>query len=120
MAAAIRDDNPVVFFEDRMLYNLRDAVPDGDHLVPIGSAAVKREGRDVTIIARGRMVHIALAAAELLVNENISVEVVDPRSLVPLDIDTLVDLGEEDLARHRRRRRLPAIRRHRRDRRDHR
>jgi len=89
MAAAIRDDGPVVFFEDRMLHNLRDAVPDGDHVVPIGSAEVKREGRDVTLIAIGRMVHTALAAAELLAKEGISAEVVDPRSLVPLDLNTL-------------------------------
>jgi pyruvate dehydrogenase E1 component beta subunit len=90
MAAAIRDDGPVVFFEDRMLYNLRDAVPDGDYVVPIGSAEIKRTGRDVTIIAIGRMVHMALAAAELLEKNNISAEVIDPRSLVPLDVDTLV------------------------------
>jgi pyruvate/2-oxoglutarate/acetoin dehydrogenase E1 component len=90
MAAAIRDDGPVVFFEDRMLYNLRDAVPVGDYVVPIGSAEVKRMGRDVTIIATGRMVHMALAAAELLAKEEISAEVIDLRSLVPLDIDTLV------------------------------
>jgi pyruvate dehydrogenase E1 component beta subunit len=90
MAAAIRDDGPVVYFEDRMLYNLRDAVPDGDHVVPIGSADVKCTGHDVTIIATGRMVHTALAAAELLAKEEISAEVVDPRSLVPLDLDTLV------------------------------
>jgi pyruvate/2-oxoglutarate/acetoin dehydrogenase E1 component len=91
MAAAIRDDNPVVFFEDRMLYNLRDAVPDGDHVVPIGSAAIKREGRDVTIIAVSRMLHTALAAADMLAKEDISAEVVDPRSLVPLDVETLVE-----------------------------
>jgi pyruvate/2-oxoglutarate/acetoin dehydrogenase E1 component len=90
MAAAIRDDSPVVFFEDRMLYNLREAVPEGDHLLPIGRAAVKREGRDVTIIAVSRMVHVALAAADLLAKEDISAEVVDPRSLVPLDVETLV------------------------------
>jgi pyruvate dehydrogenase E1 component beta subunit len=90
MAAAIRDDGPVVFFEDRMLYNLRDAVPDGDYVVPIGSADIKRKGRDVTIIATGRMVHMALAAAELLAKEEILAEVIDPRSLVPLDVDTLV------------------------------
>jgi pyruvate/2-oxoglutarate/acetoin dehydrogenase E1 component len=90
MAAAIRDDSPVVFFEDRMLYNLRDAVPEDGHLVPIGSAAIKREGRDVTIIAVSRMLHTALAAADLLAKEDISAEVVDPRSLVPLDIETLV------------------------------
>jgi pyruvate/2-oxoglutarate/acetoin dehydrogenase E1 component len=90
MATAIRDDSPVVFFEDRMLYNLRDAVPEDGHLVPIGSAAIKREGRDVTIIAVSRMLHTALAAADLLAKEDISAEVVDPRSLVPLDIETLV------------------------------
>jgi pyruvate dehydrogenase E1 component beta subunit len=90
MAAAIRDDNPVVFFEDRMLYNMRGDVPDGEHVVPIGRADVKREGRDVSIIAISRMVHTALAAAELLAKDDISAEVLDPRSLVPLDIDALV------------------------------
>ena len=90
MVAAIRDDNPVLFFEDRMLYNLRGDVPEGDYFVPIGSADVKREGSDVTIIATSRMVHTALAAADLLVKDGISAEVVDPRSLVPLDIATLV------------------------------
>lgn len=90
MAAAIRDDGPVMFFEDRMLYNLRDAVPDGDYVVPIGSAEIKRAGRDVTIVATGRLVHTALAAAELLAQEDIAAEVIDPRSLVPLDVDALV------------------------------
>lgn len=90
MAAAIRDDGPVVFFEDRMLYNLRAAVPEGDHIVRIGRADVKREGRDVTLIAVSRMVHVALAAAALLAEQDISAEVVDPRSLVPLDVETLV------------------------------
>jgi pyruvate dehydrogenase E1 component beta subunit len=90
MAAAIRDDNPVVFFEDRMLYNMRGDVPDRDHIVPIGRADVKREGRDVSIIAISRMVHTALAVAELLAKDDISAEVLDPRSLVPLDIDALV------------------------------
>lgn len=90
MAAAIRDDNPVVFFEDRMLYNMRGDVPDGEHVVPIGRADVKREGRDISIIAISRMVHTALAAAELLAKDDISAEVLDPRSLMPLDIDALV------------------------------
>jgi pyruvate dehydrogenase E1 component beta subunit len=91
MAAAIRDDNPVVFFEDRMLYNLRGAVPAGDHLVPLGLADVKRTGTDVTVVATSRMVQVALAAAELLAQEDLSVEVVDPRTLVPLDVATLVE-----------------------------
>jgi len=90
MAAAIRDDSPVLFFEDRMLYNQREPVPEGDHLVPIGRAAIKREGRDVTIIAISRMVQTALAAADLLARDDISAEVVDPRSLVPLDVATFV------------------------------
>jgi pyruvate dehydrogenase E1 component beta subunit len=90
MAAAIRDDNPVVFVEDRMLYNQRGDVPEGDHVVPLGVADVKRSGSDVTVIATSRMVQVALAAAELLAGEGISVEVVDPRSLVPLDVATLV------------------------------
>ena len=90
MAAAIRDDNPVVFFEDRMLYTMRGDVPEGDYLVPIGQADVKRQGHDVSIIATSRMVRVALAAAELLAEEDISAEVVDPRSLVPLDVETLV------------------------------
>jgi pyruvate dehydrogenase E1 component beta subunit len=91
MAAAIRDDNPVVFFEDRMLYNVSGEVPEGEHLVPIGQADVKRPGSDVTIIAVSRMVQVALAAADLLAQQGISAEVVDPRSLVPLDLDALTD-----------------------------
>ena len=91
MLAAIRDDNPVVFFEDRMLYNLRGAVPEGDAIVPIGKADIKRRGDDVTIIATSRMVHVALRAAELLAQEGISAEIADPRSLVPLDVETLVE-----------------------------
>lgn len=90
MTAAIRDDNPVVFFEDRMLYNYGAEVPEGEHVVPIGVAEVKRAGSDVTIVALSRMVRVALAAADLLAADGISAEVVDPRSLVPLDIDTLV------------------------------
>ena len=91
MAAAIRDDNPVVYFEDRTLYTLRGDVPEGDHFVPIGVAEVKRAGEDVTIVATSRMVQVALAAAELLAADGISAEVVDPRSLVPLDVATLVE-----------------------------
>jgi len=66
-------------------------VPEGDHVLPIGSAEIKRSGHDVTIIATGRMVQTALAAAELMAREEISAEVVDPRSLVPLDVERLVD-----------------------------
>ncbi len=87
---AVRDNNPVLFMEDRMTYNLAEAAPDGDHLVPFGSAVVKREGRDVTLIAISRMVHVALAAAARLEERGISAEVIDPRTLVPLDTDALV------------------------------
>lgn len=90
MAAAIRDDNPVVFFEDRMLYTQKGPVPEGELVLPIGLAEVKRPGTDVTIIALSRMVQVALDAAEALAAEGISAEVVDPRSLVPLDLPTLV------------------------------
>jgi pyruvate dehydrogenase E1 component beta subunit len=90
MIAAIRDDNPVMFFEDRLLYNLRGDVADDDEAVPIGRADVKRAGEDVTIVATSRMVQVALAAADLLAQQQISAEVVDPRSLVPLDTETLV------------------------------
>ena len=92
MAAAIRDGGPVVYIEDRMLYNLREAVPDGDYVVPIGVADVKRPGHDVTIVAISRMLKVALAAADLLARDGISAEVIDPRTLVPLDIDTIVEL----------------------------
>jgi pyruvate/2-oxoglutarate/acetoin dehydrogenase E1 component len=91
MKAAIRDDNPVVFFEDRMTYNIKGDVPEGDGLVPLGKADVKRKGRDVTLVAVSRMVQVALKAADILAAEGIEAEVVDPRTLVPLDTDTLVE-----------------------------
>jgi acetoin:2,6-dichlorophenolindophenol oxidoreductase subunit beta len=91
MTAAVRDDGPVVFFEDRMLYNLRGEVAEGEHVVPIGSAEVKRAGRDVTVIATSRLVQVVLAAADLLARDGISAEVIDPRTLVPLDIDIIVE-----------------------------
>lgn len=90
LKTAIRDDDPVLVFEPRGLYRLAGPVPDGEHLVPLGRADVKRPGRDVTVIATARMVHLALEAAEALAAEGISVEVIDPRSLVPLDREALV------------------------------
>jgi pyruvate dehydrogenase E1 component beta subunit len=88
--SSVRDNNPVVFFIDRMIYNLKGEVPEGEYSVPLGRADIKREGNDVTIIAVSRMVHVALKAAADLDEHGISVEVIDPRSLVPLDIDTIV------------------------------
>ena len=90
LKSAIRDDNPVVIFEDKMMYTVKGLVPDGEHVVPIGLADVKREGEDVTVIATSSMVQVALAAAEELERDGVSVEVVDPRTIAPLDRATLV------------------------------
>ena len=90
LKSAIRDDNPVVIFEDKMMYTVKGLVPDGDHLVPLGLADVKRAGEDVTIIATSSMVQVALTAADELERDGVSVEVVDPRTIAPLDRATLV------------------------------
>ena len=89
LKAAIRDDNPVVFVEHRGLYWTRGQVPEGEHLVPIGKAAVAREGEALTIVATAKMLPIALEAAEEL-SSGISVEVIDPRTVSPLDVETIV------------------------------
>jgi pyruvate dehydrogenase E1 component beta subunit len=91
LIAAIRDNDPVLFFEHMKLYGRKDAVPEEPYTVPLGSAKVVREGADVTIVATAFMVVQALTAAELLATEGISVEVVDPRTLSPLDIATIVE-----------------------------
>src|ERR671926_90711 len=88
--SAIYDDNPVVFFEHRTLYGIKEGVPDELDPIPIGKARVHRQGEDVTVIATGRLVHEALAAAEEAEQEGISVEGVDPRTLQPLDEEALV------------------------------
>jgi pyruvate/2-oxoglutarate/acetoin dehydrogenase E1 component len=90
LLSAIRDDNPVVFVEHKLLYRTKGPVPEAGPAVPLGVADVKREGSDVTIIATGVMVPRALAAAATLADERISAEVVDPRTLRPLDTGTLV------------------------------
>jgi pyruvate/2-oxoglutarate/acetoin dehydrogenase E1 component len=89
--AAIRDDDPVLIFEDRLLYSRKGPVPDGDEVIALGSASIKRPGRDLTIIAIGRMVHVALEGADILAREGIEAEVIDPRTLVPLDTEALVE-----------------------------
>jgi pyruvate dehydrogenase E1 component beta subunit len=91
MAAAIREDNPVVYLHSYMLTLDKGEVPDGEYVVPLGVADVKRAGTDVTIVAIGWMVKKALAAAERLAADNISTEVVDPRTLAPLDVTTIVN-----------------------------
>src|SRR3954454_6181892 len=89
--SSIYDDNTVVFFEHRTLYPIKGEVPEELEPIPLGKARVHREGEDVTVIATGRLVHESLAAAEEAEKEGISVEVVDPRTLLPLDEETLVD-----------------------------
>jgi pyruvate dehydrogenase E1 component beta subunit len=86
---AIRDDNPVVFLEHKMLYAMEGEVPEGDYTIAFGQADIKREGKDVTVVATANMVHTALRAAEKLAADGISLEVVDPRSLSPLDGETI-------------------------------
>src|SRR6266496_3884596 len=83
--SAIYDDNPVMFFEHRTLYGIKEEVPESLEPIPIGQGRVHREGEDVTVVATGRLVHEALAAAETAGGEGISVEVWDPRTLLPLD-----------------------------------
>jgi pyruvate dehydrogenase E1 component beta subunit len=90
LKSAIRDNNPVLVFEHMGLGRSREAVPEEEYLVPLGKGAIKREGKDVTVIAIGLMVSKALAAAKTLEKDGISIEVVDPRTLVPLDEDIIL------------------------------
>ncbi len=90
LAAAIRDDDPVIFFEHKMLYGITGEVPAGEYVVPLGKADIKRAGSRVTVVAIGRMVALALEAAESLSAEGVDVEVVDPRTLSPLDEETIL------------------------------
>jgi pyruvate/2-oxoglutarate/acetoin dehydrogenase E1 component len=91
MAAAVRDDNPVVFFDHKKLYALKEDVPDGEIVDTLGTAVVRHPGSDVTIVALAAMVHVALEAAERLADSGISAEVIDLRSLVPLDTRTILE-----------------------------
>jgi pyruvate/2-oxoglutarate/acetoin dehydrogenase E1 component len=89
LKTAIRDDNPVMFIEHKLLYPVQGPVPEEEYLIPFGQADIKRAGSDVTVVATSRMVHRALAAAEKLAPDGIDVEVIDPRTLNPLDEETL-------------------------------
>jgi pyruvate dehydrogenase E1 component beta subunit len=89
LKTAIRDNSPVISFESGRLMTSKGQVPDEDYAIPLGKADVKREGTDVTVVALAWLVHEALAAAETLVGEGVSVEVVDPRTLVPLDAEAI-------------------------------
>ena len=89
LISSIRDQNPVCFVEHKLLYKSKGEVPDEEYTIPLGVADIKKEGTDITVVSSGIMVHKSLEAAEILAGEGISVEVVDPRTLKPLDVDTI-------------------------------
>ena len=91
LKAAIRDNNPVLFFEHLMLYDVKGDVPEGEYIVPLGKADIKKEGKDVTVVAISEMVQKVLRVASKMEEKGISVEVIDPISLVPLDMDTIIN-----------------------------
>jgi pyruvate dehydrogenase E1 component beta subunit len=91
LKSAIRDDNPVIFMENEVLYNLKGEVPEEEFTIPLGQADIKRPGKDVTIVAWSRSTQFALQAAELLAKDGVEAEVVDPRTLRPLDEDLIFD-----------------------------
>ena len=95
LKSAIRSDNPVCFFEHKALYRMKGAVPEEEYTVPLDRAAIPRAGNDVTVIAWGRMVSVALEVASTLEERDISIEVVDPRGLRPLDLDTILSSVEK-------------------------
>jgi pyruvate dehydrogenase E1 component beta subunit len=91
LISAIRDPDPVIFFEHKFLFGLNGEVPEGDYTVPLGVADIKRPGKDLTVVAMGRMVHIALEAAEKLSKDRMDLEVIDLRTLSPLDHKTVLE-----------------------------
>jgi pyruvate/2-oxoglutarate/acetoin dehydrogenase E1 component len=95
LKTAIRDENPVIFFEDKMMYQLKGPVPEGDYTIPFGVADIKREGTDITIVATSSMVQVALAAADQLAALDISAEVIDPRTTYPLDKQTMIESAKK-------------------------
>lgn len=95
LKSAIRDNNPVVIFEDKMMYKMKGSVPADDYVVPFGVADVKRVGEDITLVGTSSMVQVALGAADLLAKAGISAEVIDPRSIWPLDEKTLIDSAKK-------------------------
>ena len=95
LKSAIRDDNPVIIFEDKLMYQLKGPVPDDDYTIPFGVADIKRAGTDITMVATSSMVQVALAAAGMLEKEGISAEVVDVRTTAPLDKETIVESAKK-------------------------
>lgn len=90
LLSAIEDNDPVIFFEDKTLYNMTGEVPEGYYTIPLGQAEIKRQGSDITIVAIGKEVHTALSAAEQLAGKGIEAEILDPRSLSPLDEESIL------------------------------
>ncbi len=95
LKTAIRDNNPVVYIEDKMMYQFKGMVPDGEYTIPFGVADIKRQGSDITLVGTSSMVHIALAAAEKLQELGISAEVIDPRTTFPLDKKALIESAKK-------------------------
>ncbi|MFP6592623.1 MAG: alpha-ketoacid dehydrogenase subunit beta [Candidatus Latescibacterota bacterium] len=95
LKSAIRDDNPILFFEDKMMYNDVGPVPEQDYVLPLGQADVKRAGSDITLVATSSMVGLSLQAADALAEDGVDAEVVDVRTLYPLDADTLVESAKK-------------------------
>ncbi len=95
LKTAIRDDNPVVFFEDKMMYKLKGPVPEQEYTIPFGQADIKRTGEDITLVATSSMVQVAMGAADKLSQIGISAEIVDPRTTKPLDKQTLIDSAKK-------------------------
>lgn len=95
LKTAVRDENPVVFFEDKMMHKMKGPVPEEEYTIPFGVADIKREGEDITLVATSSMVQVALGAAEKLKEIGLSAEVIDPRTTTPLDTQTLVDSAKK-------------------------
>src|SRR5579862_3198883 len=95
LKSAIRDDNPVIFFEDKMMYRLKGPVPTEEYTIPLGVADIKREGTDITLVATSSMVQVALGAAKMLEESGVSAEVIDPRTTWPLDEKTLIESAKK-------------------------
>src|SRR5438445_13862411 len=95
LKTAIRDENPVVFFEDKIMYKQKGSVPEEEYTIPFGAADVKRKGEDITIVATSSMVQVALGAAELLEQIRVGAEAMDPRTTRPLDEKTLIEASNK-------------------------
>jgi pyruvate dehydrogenase E1 component beta subunit len=91
LKSAIRDDNPVIFLESEQMYGMKQEVPEGDVLIPIGQGKIKREGKDVTIVAHGKMLHVARKAADELAKSGVEAEIIDPRTIKPLDLPMILE-----------------------------